>query len=86
MYFTGGEMKAPVMDMLCSHSDVDKVVLVDDNEEQRMSVISHENKNLICFHPDDENKNIEKIYRASKIKIFLIKYLNIYFLNKIVII
>ena len=68
IYFTDNEAKAPVMEMLLSHSDTEKIVLIDDNDEQRAGVLRSKNENLICFHPDEIINVANRIERTSKIK------------------
>jgi hypothetical protein len=48
MYFTDRGPKGPVAKMFLDHSDIDKVILIDDNEEQRMSVKA---EGMEAFHP-----------------------------------
>ncbi len=68
IHFTDKGLKGPVIDMMLTHSDVDKVILVDDNQEQRNSVLAIENKNLLCFHPSEVFSIGSRIERTSKIK------------------
>lgn len=68
IHFTDKGLKGPVIDMMLTHSDIDKVVLIDDNQEQRASVLANENKNLLCFHPSEVFSIESRIKRAYKIK------------------
>lgn len=68
LHFTDKGLKGPVMDMMLTHSDIDKVILIDDNQEQRNSVLVNKNKNLLCFHPSEIFSIDSRIERTSKIK------------------
>ena len=83
IYFTDSDPKAPVMEALLEHSEVSKVILIDDNDEQRSGVLRSENPNLLCFHPDEVNSLSDKIERRSSIKKIFNKISKKFFLNKI---
>lgn len=53
MYFTNGLEKAETLKALIEHSDVDEIILIDDNESQRMSIDNIMNKNISAIHPLD---------------------------------